>query len=175
MTSKDGYLSLVTFDKGELGEILGVDKSEVLRVNREEGESLLKVERGAKEKEKEKEKEKVKLPPLEGGTSVGETVLVAPASKKMKFVDTREVAESVAEVAVGEGETKKTGTKRRIAPTLMAASSPKKTDENERVVDSIQIQKLDVNNENSPVGVAAPVAKKAKKRITPQLLQQKEN
>ena len=57
----------------------------------------------------------------------------------------------------------------------MAASSPKKTDENERVVDSIQIQKLDVNNENSPVGVAAPVAKKAKKRITPQLLQQKEN
>ena len=52
MTSKDGYLSLVTFDKGELGEILGVDKSEVLRVNREEGESLLKVERGAKESER---------------------------------------------------------------------------------------------------------------------------
>lgn len=166
VSSSDGYVSLLTFEEGELGEIIVEEAAEVAAVQ------------AAKEATQVQVPSTVQVvPPL----PPNQTAVLQPPNKKLRT--------ETYDAAVTASPNKSGGTKRRIAPVHVETSvgvvsevSTARSDTPTAAVETLNISQdenstLKCMNNNS-VNVPVPVvnelkAKPKKKRIQPQLLQQK--
>ncbi|GMI53306.1 hypothetical protein TeGR_g11435 [Tetraparma gracilis] len=165
VTSSDGYLSLLTFEDGELGELCDADKE--------------KVAAGGNRKISFAAAASAPAPPAAAAAaapSAGPASLEAPASKKRRTIVPTPVA------AAAPADQSK-GTKRRIAPEAVpaAGAAPQQRISPTTVETALGKVHLDQAgaDENAPAAggsnaMAAPVTvlePKKKKRVSPELVQ----